>query len=574
MKKQLLTAFCAIAGIFGLSAQNTVTITVNMNGVTVDPTGVHIAGDFQSEIGASGDWVPGETAMDDSDGDGIYIYTASNLPNGKYEYKFINGNDWPMAENIPAECQVGGGNTNRFFVVDGVDFTLLPVSYGGNSVTDGVNTLNLIRFTVDLTGTTISANGVSCAGDWQAAAGGAADWTPGQNKLYDVTPGDGIDNFTGIFYIPSAITTCQYKFINGNDWGGGESVPTACQVGGGNDNRSVSVTGPTMVKYCFSTCNDVCVAVPTYSITLNVDMNFNCNFNVNSNDSVDIAGPINGWAGGTYLTDVDNDGVYSVTLDAPAGEFTYKARIIKNLSPSWEDGANKVVQLDANTNVPTRCFSSDVAGSCAAIPAPATITFRVDLTNETPSSTIYLKGSFTNPAWDNGKILLTSTPGNPGVYETTVADVCPGTIRYKFVNGPDAVANEEQYPNIAGDTACLSRNPFNNWERIYVRTDANAQTLQYVYDHCTMLTIGFNEVKPLVVTMFPNPADNSTMIRFNNNTESHLIVVSDILGNQVSRIGNVRGSYLVERGTLSSGIYFVQVTDSKGQSSTQKLIFR
>ena len=50
--------------------------------------------------------------------------------------------------------------------------------------------------------------------------------------------------------------------------------------------------------------------------------------------------------------------------------------------------------------------------------------------------------------------------------------------------------------------------------------------------------------------------------------------MTDILGHQVVRVNNVRGSYLVERGNLTAGIYFVQITDAKGQSSTQKLIFR
>jgi len=571
MKKQLLTALCFVAGSLGLSAQHSATFYVNMSSQTVAPEGVHVAGDFQSEIGASGDWVPNETMMMDMGG-GVYSFTATGLADGIYQFKYLNGDAWGTDESIPAECQVGDGNTNRFFVIDGADVELPPVFFGASNASDGFVNLQLIRFTVDLTGSTISPNGVHVAGNWQVAAGGPADWQPAQDKLTDVTPNDNLDNFTRIYYVLEDFTTFQYKFINGNDWADGETIPSACNV---SDNREATVSGPTVLKYCFGSCSDVCVAVPDYTLTLNVDMNFNCNFNINSNDSVDIAGPYNGWAGGTYLTDVDNDGIYSVTVTAPAGEFVYKARIIKNLNPLWEDGVNKVVQLTAdNTIAPARCFGVDAPGTCAPIPAPATITFRVDMTNETPAATIYVKGSFTNPAWDGGQIALVATPGNPGVFETTVEDICPGVIRYKFVNGPDMVLNEEQYPSIGGDTACLTRNPFNNWERSFVRTDTNDHTLQFVYDRCTELTIGLEEVKPLVVNMFPNPADNSTMIRFNNSTVNHTLVVTDILGNQISRVNNVRGSYLVERGNLSSGIYFVQVTDAKGQSSTQKLIFR
>jgi hypothetical protein len=571
MKKQLLTALCFVAGSLGLSAQNSVTFYVNMSNETVPSEGVHVAGSFQSEIGASADWLPDQTALTDMGG-GIYSFTATGLPNGIYEFRYLNGNAWGTAETVPVECRVGDGNENRFFVINGADVYLPPVYFGAANASDGSVSLQMIRFIVDLTGSTIAPEGVHVAGNWQVSAGGAADWQPGQDKLTDVTPNDNLDNFTGIFYVPESFTAFQYKFINGNNFSGAETIPSACNVG---DNRSATISGPTVLKYCFSSCSDVCIEIPDYTLTLNVDMNYNCNFNVNSNDSVDFAGPYNGWAGGTYLTDADNDGVYSVTIIAPAGEFVYKARIIKNLSPSWEVGVNKIVQLDAdNTIAPTRCFGVDAPGSCAPIPNPATITFRVDMTNETPASTIYVKGSFTTPTWDDGEIALVATPGNPGVFEAVVEDVCPAVIRYKFVNGPDMVLNEEQYPSIGTDTLCLARNPFNNWERSFVRTDANDQTLQFVYNRCTELSIGIEDVKPLVVNMFPNPADNSTMIRFNNSTANHTLLVTDILGNQISRVNNVRGSYLIERGNLSSGIYFVQVTDAKGQSSTQKLIFR
>jgi hypothetical protein len=77
-----------------------------------------------------------------------------------------------------------------------------------------------------------------------------------------------------------------------------------------------------------------------------------------------------------------------------------------------------------------------------------------------------------------------------------------------------------------------------------------------------------------ITEVYPNPADNSTTIQFNNSSASHTLTLNNMLGKQILKASNVRGSYVIERGNLASGIYFVQITDSKGQTSTQKLTFR
>ncbi len=67
MKKLILSAIvmlCATA----LMAQTTVTFQVDMSNEVVDTAGVFLAGDLQSEAGASADWTPGETALTDMGG--------------------------------------------------------------------------------------------------------------------------------------------------------------------------------------------------------------------------------------------------------------------------------------------------------------------------------------------------------------------------------------------------------------------------------------------------------------------------------------------------------------------------
>eukprot|EP00931_Biecheleriopsis_adriatica_P044550 TRINITY_DN2548_c0_g1_i2.p1 TRINITY_DN2548_c0_g1~~TRINITY_DN2548_c0_g1_i2.p1 ORF type:complete len:920 (-),score=162.36 TRINITY_DN2548_c0_g1_i2:51-2810(-) len=88
----------------------TVTFKVNMSGVDVAATGVHVAGSFQ-------DWDPSSTELFDEDNDGVYETTLQLIPE-KYEFKFINGNTWEAAESVPTACGEGeSGHYNRFISV-------------------------------------------------------------------------------------------------------------------------------------------------------------------------------------------------------------------------------------------------------------------------------------------------------------------------------------------------------------------------------------------------------------------------------------------------------------------------
>ena len=59
---------------WGLVAQTTVTLTVDMSNQTVSPDGVHVAGSFQG-------WDPGATPMTDN-GDGTWSHTFTSDSDG------------------------------------------------------------------------------------------------------------------------------------------------------------------------------------------------------------------------------------------------------------------------------------------------------------------------------------------------------------------------------------------------------------------------------------------------------------------------------------------------------------
>ncbi len=94
-----------------------VTFHCNMNAMidamALSTDGVHIAGDFQG-------WDPAASEMLDTDGDGIYSFTASLEEGQVVQFKYVNGNAWGGDEtNITADCGVdgGAGSFNRVWTV-------------------------------------------------------------------------------------------------------------------------------------------------------------------------------------------------------------------------------------------------------------------------------------------------------------------------------------------------------------------------------------------------------------------------------------------------------------------------
>jgi glucan 1,4-alpha-glucosidase len=68
------------------------------------------AGDFQSELGCSGDWDPGclRSWLEDPDGDGVYTFQTTALPAGHYQTKVAINESWD--ENYGAGGVPGGAN--------------------------------------------------------------------------------------------------------------------------------------------------------------------------------------------------------------------------------------------------------------------------------------------------------------------------------------------------------------------------------------------------------------------------------------------------------------------------------
>lgn len=214
---------------------------VDMTDQTISTYGVHVSGDFQALAGYSGgDWQPGTTEMTNENGTQIYSVIVDIPAFAKYEYKFLNGDQWYDVEFVPWESRVGYNfNDNRWIFVDSVandTTTTMPILYSGNAPAG----LKLLRFKVDMQDVSaISPDGVHVAGSFQG-------WDPLINRLFDFDT----TVYEYMAYVEQGY--CEFKYFNGNTTGTEENVPDECAV---NGNRWVTVVNDTVLDaVCFSEC--------------------------------------------------------------------------------------------------------------------------------------------------------------------------------------------------------------------------------------------------------------------------------------------------------------------------------
>ena len=567
MKKIFTFCFVALSAMMA-QAQVAVTFNVDMTGSTVDANGVHMAGNFNdvnydgtAENAAYVNWNPSAIALADQ-GNGIWSVTL-NLVAERYEFKFINGNDWPFAEDVPPACQVEvNGNDNRFWSISGANATeSMSVCYASCAACGE----NAVRFRVDMTQEAAGVNpaGIFVAGDFQG-------WNPAGSQLIDP---DGNGTFEGYFSIGAA-TSAQFKFINGNDWAFAEGIPADCNVAG---NRVIDVVDANTVVdvICFSACGPCQAPTP---VLFRVDMTLQT---VNANGP-HVAGSFQGWNPGdanTLMTDPDGDNIYEVTLLLQPGTYQYKfvngaawADGNESLPADCNVGGNREVVVATDPVVEHFCYNQ-CGAECVVDPDPADITFRVNMFNTAPDAAgVWMIGGFTNPAWQAGAVQMTDADLD-GVYECTVNIGGSADIQYKFMNGDvNAPVNEEG----TGIINCGIANGVGGYNRLHTRTGI-AEVLNTVcFDSCADCIIGVQEAMALtVLNAYPVPANEFVTLSFGQVKSAPITVrVMNNLGQVVSTqfLGNLptgNNQVRVNLEGVASGIYAIELSNGLDKTAVQ-----
>lgn len=163
MMKKIYTSILFIGLAFFATAQVTIELSVDMNGVAeFDPASdvMKVGGDFQG-------WSDADTPMADDDGDGVYTVMVEGIDAGStLLFKFII-NEWetnefhPDTPGEPGDCTIedGGGNINRQEDVpaDATATYALP-TYKYNSCEVSELSSNVVNPTSTIKGITIAPN--------------------------------------------------------------------------------------------------------------------------------------------------------------------------------------------------------------------------------------------------------------------------------------------------------------------------------------------------------------------------------------------------------------------------------
>ncbi len=261
MKKIILIAVLLSLQSIGFAKK--VKFAVDMTGLTISTFGMHISGDFQTIAGfAGGDWMPNTTPLAQETADtNIYSIVVDIPAFAKYEYKFVNGDQFYEAEFVPIESRVGYNfDDNRWIYVDSLsnDTSFVGAIRFSQNAPKGYH---LLRLKVDMRNAgLIDPSGTHVGGSFQG-------WNTTSSILYSLN--DTIEEL--IVYIDTLITSAQFKYINGNTSVGYETVPAICASSG---NRDFQIPKDTVLNVvCFSECMDCLnVGIAERATTENVNL--------------------------------------------------------------------------------------------------------------------------------------------------------------------------------------------------------------------------------------------------------------------------------------------------------------
>jgi hypothetical protein len=522
-----------------------VTFQVNMQDETVSSDGVHLAGNIQG-------WNPATTLMTDDDADGVYEVTLPVESGTVAEFRFVNGNDWPLSESVPSLCGVpnGLGQNNRTYLVGDVDGTFGPVCFGACVDCDDIlePTLVNLHLEVNMNNEDISPNGVHVAGNFQG-------WNPSASEMTD-------DDLDGIYEFDAQVPTnsnVQFKFINGNDWPGQESAPSVCGVddGFGGINRSIDIAESPLSfgPVCFGQCEDCAPFVPVI-VVFRVDMNNE----VVSGDGVYIAGTFNDWdPTATQMAEYE-PGLYQAVVVLNQNDFV-EYKFINGMD--WIGG--EIVPAECGVDDGTAgfnrsyqagtegetlalvCFSE--CSSCVIIPQ-IDVTFNVDMSQQTiDPQGVYLTGSFNG--FSPTATQMTSI--GSGVYSVVVTVAQNTQVNFKYLNGP-SFAGVELVP-----FECGVDDGFGGYNRIVNADNLDIVLPEVCFSSCADCPVNVEEAFEGTFSVYPNPARDRLMVDLGDSLGEELMVF-DATGTLIFRmVVMASGVFELNTSAWSSGLYQIVV---------------
>ena len=94
-----------------------------------------------------------------------------------------------------------------------------------------------------------------------------------------------------------------------------------------------------------------------------------------------------------------------------------------------------------------------------------------------------------------------------------------------------------------------------------------------VYTNCAITGIKNISASNLLQEVYPNPSSSDVNVVFTNSNDTHSIELTDISGRVLKSATTTQAVYTLEKSNLNAGVYFLKVSNTQGEASTQKIIF-
>ncbi len=283
--------------------------------------------------------------------------------------------------------------------------------------------------------------------------------------------------------------------------------------------------------------------------------------------------PLGDWQSNTLrLWQVGTSTVYDTVLDLPAfakyefkfvsGDQGYEAEFVPDPSRvGYSFNDNRWLYLDSLSNDTT--FVGAIPFSGNAPVGKSLIRFLVDMSSVGSISPngVHVAGTFQSSTWNPVNNILYSF--GAGVYEV-IAYAVNGNYEFKYYNGK-TLGNTETVP---GACATLGNRTHN------LQKDTILETV--CFSACVSCALaGIHEQTSEIsgIKMYPNPIVHSSVMEFKSKDVNYNVAIMDLTGRVLKTYYSANGeSITIKKDELKSGLYFVNVIDSKNAKASSKLI--
>ena len=167
--------------------------------------------------------------------------------------------------------------------------------------------------------------------------------------------------------------------------------------------------------------------------------------------------------------------------------------------------------------------------------------------------------------------------------------ICSSLQTWFGTDKPGIMASGTNIGNWVGTTdkylalqLVVGSNTYYGWARLYVLNTSSSFTIKdYAFEsipntciHSGKTTTNINENNDNnIISVYPNPFSTSTNITTTTSLKNANLVIYDIFGQIIRCKKNISGHQItIERDNLSSGLYFVQLTEDNKIIATEKLV--